>query len=76
MLDNNVQFYSGSTGAMCFGVVFGTSWSYLCWHLEWNMDNNNFLEFVPIVLGFYLWPDKLPDYSLICLYLGHFKKIM
>ena len=51
MLDNNVQFYSGSAGAMGFGVVFGTSWFYLCWHLEWNMDNNKLSRVCPYSVG-------------------------
>ena len=54
--DSDFQFYSDSSGAMGCGVVFGTSWSYLCWSLEWNVyikKDITFLEFVPIVLGFY-----------------------
>lgn len=66
--DKNVHFYSDSSGSVGCGVIFGSSWSYLCWPEEWNMDMRNditFLEFVPIVLGFYMWSDKLQNMKLI-----------
>ena len=66
--DSDFKFYSDSSGAMGCGVVFGTSWSYLCWPLEWNMDiekDITFLEFVPIVLGFYLWSVNLQYKKII-----------
>ncbi len=66
--DNNLHFYSDSSGSVGCGVIFGSSWSYLCWPEEWNTDMRNditFLEFVPIVLGFYLWSDKLQNKKLI-----------
>ena len=66
--DSDFKFYSDSSGAMGCGVVFGTSWSCLCWPLEWNMDikkDITFLEFVPIVLGFYLWSVNLQNKILL-----------
>lgn len=66
--DKNLHFYSDSSGSVGCGVIFGSSWSYLCWPEEWNTVMRNditFLEFVPIVLGFYLWSDKFQNKKLI-----------
>lgn len=60
--DKNLYFYLDSLGLVGCGVIFGSFWFYLCWLEEWNMVMRNdiiFLEFVFIVLGFYLWFDKL-----------------
>ena len=60
--DSDFKFYSDSSGANGCGVVFGTSWSYLCWPLEWNMDIKKHITFLvcPYSFGFfYFWGQSI-----------------
>lgn len=61
-MDDIFEFYIDSLGVYGCGVVFGDEWSWLVWLVDWLYDIKKdiiFLEFVLIVLGIFIWVDKL-----------------
>lgn len=67
-MDDTFEFYTDSSGAYGCGVVFGDEWSWLAWPSDWSHEikkDFSFLEFVPIVLGIFIWADKLACNKLL-----------
>lgn len=67
-MDDTFEFYTDSSGAYGCGVVFGDEWSWLAWPVDWSQDikkDITFLELVPIVLGIFIWADKLACNKLL-----------
>ncbi|XP_061470916.1 uncharacterized protein LOC133379514 isoform X1 [Rhineura floridana] len=65
LLEAELQVHSDASGSFGFGVIFGDSWCHGSWPETWVQEglvrDLTLLEFFPIVVAVYLWPDRLRD---------------
>ncbi|XP_062589409.1 uncharacterized protein LOC134251060 isoform X2 [Saccostrea cucullata] len=68
-LDNEtLEFYTDSSGSHGCGVLYGDKWSFMAWPENWSSEirkDITLLEFIPILLGIYIWGVELSSQKLL-----------